>query len=240
MERIRGIVVDIVKHNDSNNIVTLFTRSRGRVTFFSPVGKGRNARVRNARLTLLTEIETDVNFRAGRELQRLGDISAVTTWPSLYFNPLKLTQVQFIADFLNRYFRDSSSDENAYRFVTDALSFLERSLTDTANFHIAFLMQFLTYAGIRPDMSAFTAGNYFDMTAGVPVRERPLNKAWLSAADTLFLNELLRINFRNSRLFRFNRGERGVVVRKILMYYSLYYPGIDNLRSLSVLEEIFS
>ncbi|MDE6682692.1 MAG: recombination protein O N-terminal domain-containing protein, partial [Muribaculaceae bacterium] len=50
IERVTGIVTDIVRHNDRHNIVTLFRRSRGRVSFLSPAGSGKAGRARNARL----------------------------------------------------------------------------------------------------------------------------------------------------------------------------------------------
>ena len=75
IEKIRGIVIDVIKHNDRHNVVTLFTRDRGRIAFLSPVGSGKSARMRNARLLPLSVIETDVNMRQNRELQLLGAVT---------------------------------------------------------------------------------------------------------------------------------------------------------------------
>ncbi|MCH5214888.1 MAG: recombination protein O N-terminal domain-containing protein, partial [Muribaculaceae bacterium] len=51
IERLEGIVTDLVKHNDTHNVVTLFTRTRGRMAFLVPVGKSKSGKMRNALLS---------------------------------------------------------------------------------------------------------------------------------------------------------------------------------------------
>lgn len=88
-EKITAIVIDITRHNDKLNIVTLFTRSRGRISFLSPAGSGKMGRLRHSRLQPLAAIEADINFRQTAELQRLGTFALYTVWNNLYFDPVK-------------------------------------------------------------------------------------------------------------------------------------------------------
>ncbi|MDE6410222.1 MAG: DNA repair protein RecO C-terminal domain-containing protein [Muribaculaceae bacterium] len=240
IERVTGIVTDIVRHNDRHNIVTLFTRSRGRVSFLSPAGSGKAGRARNARLQLLSIVESDVNFRESRNLQTLGAINLHTIWKDLYFNPVKGAVVMFISEFINRYLRESSPEPLLWDYVYLSLSNLDRRKGGVANFHLAFLIGFLHFAGITPDITGIEEGDYFDMQAGMAVAERPLHKNFLYPSETKMLPALLRMNVNNDHLFRFKSGERRETLRKILQYYSIHFPGLSNLKSPEILTEVFS
>lgn len=238
-EQFIGIVTDIVRHNDSNDIVTLYTRTRGRICFVSPVSTGKSGRLRKARIRPLSVIEGTANFRENKDIQRLGKISLAEVWHDIYFDPYKSAVALFLTDFLNRYFRNASPDEPAFDFLLNSLRILDSGMADTGNFHITFLINFFPYAGISPDMSSFKAGDYFDLQGGSTIDHRPSHSNYLSASDTIFLRKLLRINFSNSRFFKFSRKDRGEILAKLLKYYSIFFPGVENIRSLDVLMELF-
>ncbi len=110
-EKITGIVLDITRHSDRLSIVTLYTRSRGRLSFLSPTGSGKAARLRQARLQPLTVIEADINFKPVAELQRLGPFSLYEVRGDIYFDPVKRLIALFLAEFLNRLLRATMPDE---------------------------------------------------------------------------------------------------------------------------------
>lgn len=240
IEKITGIVTDIVRHNDRHNIVTLFTRSRGRVSFLSPAGKGKTGRMRNARLQLLSVVESDVNFRESRNLQSLGSVGLTVVWKDLYFNPVKGAIVMFLSEFLNHYLREASPEPNLWDYVYYSLSELDRRKKGYANFHLSFLIGLLHFAGITPDITELEEGDYFDMQSGIVVAERPQHRNFLYPSETALLPLIMRMNVDNDRFFKFKGGERRELLRKLLQYYSIHFPGMMNLKSPEILAEIFN
>lgn len=240
IERITGIVTDIVRHNDRHNIVTIFTRERGRVSFLSAAGSGKGGRARNARLQLLAVIESDVNYRENRNLQNLGAIGLKKVWRDLYFNPVKGAIVMFLSEFLNHYLRDASPEPLFWDYVYRALCNLDERKRGIANFHLSFLIGMLNFAGITPDITEYERGDYFDMQAGIVVAERPGHKNFLYPSETSLLPVVLRMNMANDRFFRFKGGERREILKKLIQYYSVHFPGMSNLRSPEILGEIFN
>lgn len=240
IERITGIVTDIVRHNDRHNIVTLFTRSRGRISFLSSASQGKAGRARNARLQLLAIVESDVNFKESKTLQTLASISTPVIWRDIYFNPVKSAMVMFISEFLNRYLRDASPEPLLWDYVVHTMSILDSRRGPCSNFHISFLVGFLQFAGITPDTHDYEAGDIFDMQGGQMVAYRPAHSNFLPPDETSFLPKLLRMNFDNDRCFRFRVGERRIILSKLLQYYAVHFPGMANLRSPEILAEVFS
>lgn len=240
IEKITAFVIDIVKYSDTRNVITLFSRERGRISCLSPSGNSKSSRMRNAMLQPLSVITTDLNFNESKEMHHLGKVELLLPWKSVYFNPFKSSVVLFLTEFLNKYLRTAAPDAPAFDFTVKSLAMLDRDETDIANFHITFLVRFLDVAGIRPDMSDYEDGDYFDMRAAVPVAYPPNHSASLDREQTRFLNQLLRINFRNSGKFKLSGRQRREIVTLLLRYYSIFYPGLDKLKSPDIISDIFS
>lgn len=165
-EKMIAIVLDVTRHNDRMNVITLYSRSRGRLSFLSPVGSGKSGKMRQSRLQPLAVIESDINFKTSSELQRLGAFSCLTVWHDIYFNPIKQIITLFLSEFLNRLLRATMPDENLWDYIFNSLRLLDNMQKGVANFHIAFLSSLLPFAGIQPDYSLYRPGYCFDMQSG--------------------------------------------------------------------------
>lgn len=240
IEKIRGIIVDVRKHSDRHNVITMFTRERGRVGFLAPAGSGKSARIRNASLMPLSVIDSDVKFNNSRELQFLGRFEREIIWENLYFDPVKTAIAMFISEFINVYTRHSGPDEAMWDFMVSAIGRLDREKSVNANFHIAFMIEFMHLAGISPDLTDWRADNWFDMREGVMTIFPPTHRDVLLPAEAQVLPLLARMNLRTARLFRLNAAQRREILHKILKYYSLHFPGMGSLKSPEVLSELFS
>lgn len=240
MEKINGIVLENRKHNDSTSIVTLYTRSRGRISFISPTGSGPKSRMRAARLLPLALVDTEIRFAQNKELQRLGAITTPYAWQELYFNPVKSSLALFMTEFLNRILRQSSPDPNTWDFLRDTIRLLDSTTGGVANFHIAFLVSMLPFAGIRPDTESWRPGSWFSME-GAEFSPLPSGRSiWLPPEEAAVIPLLGRINYRNMNKYRFTADERRRVLTGLLRYYAAHYPGADNLNCLDVLRELFT
>ena len=62
-EKVRGILLHTIRHNERSNILTFFTEGRGRMAFVSPAGSSKTARMRNARLAPLAIVESVIILR---------------------------------------------------------------------------------------------------------------------------------------------------------------------------------
>lgn len=241
-EKINAVVLDITRHNDKLNVVNLYTRQRGRIGFLSPSGSGKSARLRQARLQPLAVIDADINFRPNSELQRLSSFSLREVWTDMYFNPVKRTLVFFLSEFLNNLLRASMPDENLWEYIVGTLSLLDRTDTLSPDFHIAFLSSLLPFMGIQPDNSNYKPGMAFDMRDGM-FKDNPFNYRrpdLLTGEEADMAATLCRVNFSNVGALNLNARLRLQILRRLLDYYSIHFPGAGNLKSLEILHEVFS
>lgn len=239
IEKILGVVTDVVRHSDRHNVVTLYTRSQGRVALLSSAGNGKTARLRNASLMPLSVISADVNFNPTRELQFLGKFTREVLWKDLYFNPVKSAIGMFLAEFLNAYLRQSAPDPHLWDFIVASVSRLDGMRRGLANFHLAFLIDFLGPAGIRPDLSEWRGDAWFDMRGGAMTIFPPGHRDSMPPSEAAVLPLLARMSLRTAPLFRLNAVQRRRLLQGLLHYYSLHFPGLSGLRSPAVLAEVF-
>lgn len=241
-EKITAIVLDITHHTDKLDVVNLYTRSKGRIGFLSPSGSGKAARLRQARLQPLAVIDADIKFKPSSELQRLGSFSLHEVWTDIYFHPGKRNLALFISEFLNKLLRASMPDENLWDYIYNALQYLDRAQTNINDFHIAFLASLLPFAGIQPDRSGYAQGKVFDMNNGVFKSQGLFTHAQnlLSPEESRIAALLCRINFYNVKALKLNSTLRFSMLRKLLDYYSIHFPGSGKLKSLDILHELYS
>lgn len=238
-EKFTGIVIDIRRHNDRNNIVTLFTRERGRVAFLSSAGSGKGAKLRQARLQPLSVIEGEMVFRPTADLQRLGGFSMAYVWDDMYFNPVKSVIVLFVTEFLNKLLRATMPDPSLWDYICNSLRLFNAQKDRVADFHIVFLASLLPFLGIQPDVRQYTPGCFFDMQAGAFTACRPLHRDWLGGEEAEMAAKICRLNFSNMKGMRLGGALRSIIIGKLLHYYSIHFPGTSSLRSLPVLQDLF-
>ena len=244
IEKIEGIVTDVIKHNDTHNVVTLFTRSRGRMAFLVPVGKTKSGRMRNAVLSLMAVVSADINVREGRELHTLRQVQPLRLWHAIYSHPVKGSLLFFLTEFCNRLIRQYPPDEALWAAIMEALEKLDALPSGRiANFHISFLVKLLTVTGIRPAVSEWQDGMLFDMLSGEMVdRTHPeflRRRQLLNEKESRAVVPLLRMNYRNMALYRFTRSQRNAAINRLLGYYSIHLPLGTDFKSLPVLRDLF-
>lgn len=243
-EKITAIVLDITRHNDKLNVVTLYTRNRGRIAFLSPVGGGKAGRLRQARLQPLAVIEADINFRQTSELQRLSLFSLHTVWTDLYFHPIKRIIILFLSEFLNKLLRATMPDENLWDYIYNSLLLLDRMESGISDFHIVFLSSLLSFVGIQPDPATYHPGFIFNMESGTffnpsLLTHNPTTPFLLIGENARLAAILCRINFSNIRALHLSGNLRNRILKNLLKYYSIHFPGSGNLKSLDVIHDIF-
>lgn len=240
LTRIKGIVLQTIRHNDKNNIIVLYTRERGRVSLLSSAAGGKQGKIRNARLSLMAVVESDVNFKETRELQYLGAINPVISWRNIYFDPMKSALAFFMAEFVNKLLYTSDADPALWDFLVGSLHHLDTLDKGIANFHIAFLIRLLPFMGIEPDITGYSPGAIFDLQAGEYTDDFTRKGVYLSAIDSARVALLLRMNYGNMHLYRFNVEERRNLLNVLIKYYSLHLPIREDLKCMEVLRELFA
>lgn len=235
------IALRSVKHNEKTNILSALSLELGPLSLVQPAGNGREATRRRALLMPLGIAEIVADILPNRQIHTFGQVRQLHPLPNLRSNPIKSTIALFLADALAMTLRDNQPDPKIWNFIRNAILTLDKLPTrQTANFHIAFLVQISSLLGIYPDISSYTNGCIFDMLNGIFRPSVPNHRNFLPPDTSRFAASLLRINFSNMHRFNFTKTQRAETLDLILQYFSFHHAPLTRLHSLPVLQSLFS
>ena len=253
-ETLRGIVLRTVKYGDTSLIVDLFTESRGRQSFMTSTVRAKRS-VRSVSFwqpLSMVEFSAEMKPNAGK-LPRPTDVRTYYNYMDLPFSPVKSTLALFLAEFLSAALREEKENPTLYKYVESSFQWLDmvESSAAIANFHLAFLMHLSRFIGIYPNLEVnfsphtsqltpHTSHLYFDLLAGSYCDRQPCHAHFLQRQEAQALPVLFRMDYPTMHLFRFSRQQRQRILHVLNEYYRLHVPNFPELKSLEVLQELYS
>lgn len=240
MPRSHGIILHRLSYNDTNDIMTVYTREQGAVSFMVSKrrGRGRSAAVA-AMLPPLTLVEVDWEER-GSSLQRPRELAVWHSWTTLPYHPHKAAMGLLLAEFLYRALRSEQANAGLFDYVSSGLQWLDEADTGYANFHVVFLTHLTRYLGFQPNIDSYSEGACFDLRTACYVPAPPLHPDWLSPLEAQQLPLLLRVDVRSMNRLQWNGKWRRRALTVLAQYYRLHLAEFPEVRSIEVLAEVFS
>ena len=220
LEKTRAVVLHTLRYADSKVIVTLFTETRGALSFMVRVPHSRKSVLQNVLLSPLSLLEIDFDYQDGAKLQRLTDVRVAEPYCSLPYNPMKQTIALFLSEFLYYSLREEQTNYELYSYLEHSLVWLDNRNDGYANFPITFLIRLSRFLGFWPDTE--------ETQAILHEEEKPL------------VPLILRMDYSTMHLFRFSRNQRARLMEVLNDYYRMHVPHFPELRSMAILREVLS
>jgi len=219
-------------------ITTIYTEAFGRMSFIMQGIHGKKTATKGNLLKQLFLLEMEVDFKPGRELQRVKEIKNLFPFGSIPFGIVKSSQALFLAEFLNKVLREEESRPDLFEFLFRSVQVLDLLEEGISNFHLLFLIQLTRYLGFAPTNN-FTASNqFFDLIAGKFVLSPPPHAWFLKTPESSLLAQLIGMGYQNSPEFKPDQGLRNILLDFMIDYYGLHLGNPLNLKSLEILKEI--
>ena len=238
-EKLRGVVLNVIKYNDKHNIAHIYTREQGMLPFMVRQGSTAGAAVRRALMMPLSVVEFEASIVPSREIFTLHDLRRALPLMSIYADPVKNAVAMFISELLSHTIQEREPNEWLYRYIESSVSLLESLERGAANFHICFLYHLGSFIGIQPDVGTNREGYWFNMNEGVFMPYSATGARYLPPEQAQVIKLLSRMTFENMHLFRFNREQRNTMLDTIIAYYRIHNSTIGTLRSPEILKQLF-
>lgn len=240
LTKTRAIVLHSFKYGESKLIVELLTAQCGRVSCIMNVRTSPKSKLKRQYFSPLFILDAVLDLRRGSGLQRISEARLAFPFTSIPYEPHKSAISMFTAEFLRCATRVDQLDETAFGYIENSIRWLDGCDGHYANFHLVFMMRMARFLGFYPDVGRHEAGSWFDMRACAFCRTAPLHHDKLVPEEADKVDLLLRMNFATMHLFKMTRAERNRMVEVILAFYRIHIPGFPELKSLAVLQELFS
>lgn len=239
IHRTKGIVIHTIKYTDNSVISHIYTEKFGRHSFLINAARGKKSSSKINLLQHLSILEMEVYIKQTRDLQRIKEVRLSENFTSIPYNPVKNAVAMFVAEILYRTLQEQESNIPLFSYLFNAIKILDLSDKGYANFHLIFLIGFCRYLGFSPQNNYSTSKEYFDIENALFCSKQPLHPYFISPPESRFLSAVMDCSFENMDTLRLNSTLRNILVKGILDYYRFHVAGMGQIKSFSVLKEIF-
>jgi len=239
LTKTQAIVLHSLKYGETRLIVDMFTRSQGRQSFIVSIPKSVKGKIKKQLFQPLTLLEIESDLRPKLQLQKLSDVRLASPFSSIPFDPNKLSISLFIAEFLYYALRSEQHNEPLFDYIVNSIQWLDAQTDRFANFHLVFLMRLSRFLGFYPNLDHYQTGDYFDLRESVFLSTPPVHRDFLHPQEAEKIQLMMRMDFPTMHLFRMSHQERNRLLEISLIYYRLHLPDFPELKSVSVLQELY-
>jgi DNA repair protein RecO (recombination protein O) len=234
----QGIVLHNIKYADQKIISKIYTREFGLISASINVGNTPKAKIKAGVIQPLAQIEFILSLKENRDVQQLSDIKCLFVYTGLLSNFNKLCIAQFLNEVLYKCLKEQSPNEDLFNLICDTYQWLDQSTEGYIDAHIYFLFELTKHLGFYPVNNRSAERCYFDTLEGkfsASTKSFPMGfDHWQSVLfSTLFSHSI-------SNQKKITRTERVALLDCLLHYYKMQIPGLMELRSYKVLQEMLN
>lgn len=232
LHKTRGIVLNSIKYKESSIIVKVFTEEFGLQSYI--VNSVRSKSSKKNKIALfqpLTLLELVVYYTASKSINRISEQKCSFPFSSIPFKILKSSLVLFIGEILIKVLsREEEANPPLFEFIDATVRRLDQENENLQNFHIHFLINLLSYIGLKP----LDSNNMFD---SIKLSYQGNNRVILPTNNEfIFIDEcLVGGNTKN-----INSIERRNIIQFIINYYSSQIENFGTVKSKDILQEVLS
>ena len=235
-----GIVLHYVKYGENSVIINMYTRDFGRQAYMLNISRGKKAKNKAGILQPLFFVDLVAYQKDTREVQRIKEIKNQPVYQNIPFDIVKSTQAIFLAEMLSKTLREQESVPEMFNYIQNSLLFFDLAEEGVANFHLWFLFRLTEYLGFLPDTKKVGFGGWFDMRKGAVVPFEPPHPFFMHKEATDVLSSLATSKIQDLAQHKIPKHLRTYLTSKLVEYYQLHFEFLGEIKSLKVLQEVFS
>ncbi len=234
-----GIILHQIRYTDSSNIVSIYTRKFGRMSYFVRGASKKKSACRPALLQPLSVVEIEAVHSPKRTIHTLREMRVALPFYEIPFDQVKIALALFIAEILHKTLKHSENDEELYNFIENSIRELDACKDGLGNFHLVFMTQLSHYLGFAPNMDNPDQAEYFDLMNGIFIHQPPSHIHYLKPETTDALKKLTTLDYQNLNTMKLSRSERSELLDKLIEYYQLHLPDFFPVASLDILHKLW-
>ena len=233
----KAIILSSLKYGDTSLIVKAYTQTDGLKSYLlKGVLASKKGKLKVAYFLPLSQLELTANHKNKGTLETISEAKVYKPYKTLHTDVVKNSLVLFLAEMLVNSIQEQQQDLQLYNYIEKSLLWMDTH-TNTANFHLLFLLNLTRFLGFYPEESK-TNTKYFDLLEGQFIDSPSLNP--LIEKDKVYdFKKLLGINFDALNGIKIAKRNRESLLKAVILYFELHLHGFRKPKSLAVLNAVF-
>ncbi|MFM2363850.1 MAG: repair protein RecO [Bacteroidota bacterium] len=240
----KGIVLRTVKYAETSVVVTIYTELFGIQTYLvngvrthSKTSAGKAAQLQPAAILDLIVYHNDL-----KNLQRIKEIKWAHLYTSLFNNVLKNAVALFMVELLQKTIKQPEQNADLFYFIEDSFLHLDNCQADiTGNYPLFFALHLSGFFGFRLSDEYNETLPVLDLQEGVFVTDHPHHTYYLDPPYSIITSELLKTQQpADLQEIKLNHQTRRILLNAYQTFYALHVPDFGTMKTLPVLQAVFS
>jgi DNA repair protein RecO (recombination protein O) len=236
----KGIVLTHTRYGESSAIVHVYTFHFGMQSYMVNSVFSKKKKGNTLLLQPLNLLDMEVYHRNEKDLQRLKEFKLAHPLNHIPYSQSRRAQAFLITEILSRVLRNEGHNHELFRFIAESIEFLDGEHPGLENFHIWFLFNLTRFLGFYPSNNPEASSKAFDLTEGCYVNVEPPHPYILQGNALQLFAYLFNSDQTKLQQIAVNVEQRRTLLETIIQYYELHHQNIGKIRSLAILENLFS
>ncbi len=240
LHKTRGIVFQVTNFGESSVVVKIYTELFGLQGFIVNSVRKKNAKVKQNVLHPLSLVDLVVYHKERKGLHRVAEVRSNPTLQNIPFHIVKNSVTLFLNEVLCKSIKEEEPNQQLFDFLFHSIQLLDLQSPMNNDFHLCFLVQLTKYLGFFPAENFSGEEKIFNLREGVFQSDIPGHMNYMDAIQSEIFASLLQSSLNFSAHLSVPLAQRRMLIEKILDYYRLHLTAFTEVKSLRVLEEVWS
>lgn len=237
--KLKGIILNTFPFKESSLICHIYTNEFGRKSYLINGVRKERSKGKSAILQPLFMLDMNVIQRDKVEIQKVKDFRLSVPYQSIPFNPVKASLAFFMSELLYKLLKEEQPNRELFGFLENAFQALELMEDGVYNFHLYLMAQLTRYLGLQPTLLEKGTPSFFDLKTGHFTPIEPKHLFYMNRRLSACFEQLYDSSLVNLAAVQMSRADRRELIGKMLEFFSLHFGGTVELKSLSVVHELF-
>lgn len=209
--------MNFIKFRETSIIAKVYTEEFGLLSLIINGVRSKKSKIGIALFQPLTLLDLVVFYKDNKSIKRLSEVKCSVPFGDIPFEIKKSCLTIFISEVLVKTLKEEVNDKELFSFLFSAILFLDQEEFNP-DFHVWFLIRLSHYLGFGPE-------NATDIV--------PVNSDFIALVEELISKD--------DEIFKLpSNSARRRVLEFVISFYSGNMDNFRDLKSLKVLNEIFS
>jgi len=235
-----GLILKQIKYNDKSNIITIFTKNLGKNYFILyGINSERKGKLLRNIINPLYPVNIVYYYKENQNLNKIKEISITNSYRNIISCFNKKAILLFLSEILDNSLMENMQDIQLFDFIIHSLQLLDITNKNYSNFHILFIIKFLSYLGIYPINNFSPQNSFFNIIQG-KFSQKYESGLSLDAKLSKTFSQLLNMSITEFDKITLSRSERNILLHFLIDYLKFHLEQFKSINSLEILEEIFN
>ena len=240
LHKTRGIVFQVTDFGESSVVAKIYTELFGLQGFLINSVRKKNAKVKQNMLHPLALVDLVVYHKERKGLHRIAEVRSNPVMQNIPFNMVKNSIILFLDEVLCKAIREEEPNQQLFDFIFHSVQLLDVQSPVNNDFHLCFLIQLTKYLGIYPTENFSAEEKIFNLREGIFQADLPSHMNYMDVLLSGIFYTLLQSSMNFSAPLSAPVHQKRMLIEKILDYYRLHLTNFSEIKSLRILEEVWS